>query len=394
MGRLRRTMRMERLESRSLLAAALGIADVVVDQATAEPQVATSIEINNAAGIRAATVEILYDQNLLQADLASVRAGSIWEGKGVAIANLNDQDGKITAFIFATEDMSLSSGTLLDIDFMFNEGTPEDARAHVGLGSVRLNEGDIPVSAVPMPGHKTIDGSITRQAGAGRPQIQEPIRSAPRPDVPVQFAVAVRNEVPQASATQRLPEPSRVAAPSVAAKAVATPPQELPMHRRPLAGDGPQPATETHDRFHCAPWSGTTSGKIIENPPLATAGVSNNLLLPPPAEFVIDTLSSQAAVKGPAGEARALPFAVLEKPGILTGRSAPDSPHVLLAVKAKQVSEVLDPVQRSPVMVKSLPLFVSSASSNHAARFSDPLLWLLSGRGSGESQNNGVNEED
>src|SRR5690606_31850205 len=154
MRRLRRTMRMERLESRSLLAAALGIADVVVDQATGEPQVATSIEIDNAAGIRAATVEILYDPNLLQADLASVRAGTIWEGKGVAIANLNDQDGKVTAFIFASEDMSLTSGSLLDIDFVFNEDTPANARAHVGLGSVRLNEGDIPISPVPMPGHQ------------------------------------------------------------------------------------------------------------------------------------------------------------------------------------------------------------------------------------------------
>src|SRR5690606_24505880 len=130
-------------------------------------------------------------------------------------------------------DMSLSSGTLLDIDFMFNEGTPADARAHVGLGSVRLNEGNIPISAVPMPGHKTINGSITRGAGAVRPQIQEPVRSALRPDVPVQSAVAVRSEVPPMRETQLLPNASDVATPIAPAKAVATPPRELLGHRGP-----------------------------------------------------------------------------------------------------------------------------------------------------------------
>ena len=401
MGRLRRTMRMERLESRSLLAAALGIADVVVDQTAGEPQVATSIEINNAAGIRAATVEILYDQNLLQADLASVRAGSIWEGKGVAISNLNDEDGKITAFIFASEDMSLTSGSLLDIDFVFNEDTPANARAHVGLGSVRLNEGDIPISPVPMPGHQTIDGSITRGAGPAQRDApaaaQSPLQpgSPPKPTLPRHAADTLPRETPQVRAPQRPSSPVPAAAPTAPPTIIKH--QALPRPNGLLASETSQPDPVHHGSLHCAPASSAATetmldtlaqpfGPLIDSP-LGEVAVAL-------AEYTADLPGPQAvaeypAVGEPPAEAPNLAGSLIEKPTATGEQPAADSADALLATRAKPALEVGGTVRRSHPTPKTFSLFIGSPQSSRAGGFSEPLLWLLSHREPVEPQSDG-----
>lgn len=384
MRRLRRTMRMERLESRSLLAAALGIADVVVDQATGEPQVATSIEIDNAAGIRAATVEILYDPNLLQADLASVRAGTIWEGKGVAIANLNDQDGKVTAFIFATEDMNLSSGTLLDIDFMFHDDSPADARAHLGLGAVRINEGDIPISAAPLPGHKTIDGSITRQAGAALPQLQDPVKPTPQPRSPGQHAVTAPREQPQANAPEQIAPAPQGPVPVVphqdqtppqppTASQNHTPQQQSAAAVIPAASMGPTPVPATHAGFLCAPRSSAMEPSQVD------AGGFSDVL--PPLVDAAAQLASVQPLTNPIAEAPLLPVAALEEPNKVLSSSVSDSPPGLETAKAKQLLDTTEFPRRTPLMPKALPLFAGSAKSGNTDAFSSALLWMFRRRG-------------
>ena len=191
MSRLRRTICVERLESRALLAASLGIPALVVQSTGSEPQMVASIEIENVVGLRAATVEIRYDQNVLQPDIKSVRAGSLWDGKGLAIANINEQDGTLTAFVFATQDLQLSTGTLLDIDFAFLGAATENAAAHLQIDDLRLNEGDIPVAGMttePVKNQRDTSPRPGRSSAADLPAEGEtlptPVAPPNKPSVP------------------------------------------------------------------------------------------------------------------------------------------------------------------------------------------------------------------
>ncbi len=386
MGRLRRTMRMERLESRSLLAAALGIADIVIDQTAGEPQVATSVEINNAAGIRAATVEILYDQELLQADLASVRAGSIWEGKGVAIANLNDEGGKITAFIFASEDMNLSSGSLLDIDFVFNEDSPGNARAHVGLGSVRLNEGDIPISAAPIPGQATIGGSITRRSGPTptdtSASANSPQRPAPlRPTLPLR---PVGQPTPQPTAPpQQLGLPLGVAP---VAAANVTSPRFPSQSSGPTAAENQPTSSQGHTDNHCAPI--TAAGRVSSQDLHAASSYSAPLtaidqLSADDWEQVTELVGPPAPTDPNTGDGSALALPLLspltEQPAVATNQAVAGPPEAALADRAKQAPGADDTPKRPMLPPRPVSLYGGSANPSRSGGFGT-LLWLLSQR--------------
>lgn len=391
MGRLRRTMRIERLESRSLFAAALGIADIVIDQATGESQVATSIEINNAAGIRAATVEIIYDQDLLQADLSSVRAGTIWEGKGVAIANLNDEDGKITAFVFSTEDMSLSSGTLLDIDFIFNDDSPANARARVGLGSVRINEGDIPISAAPIPGQKTIAGSITRQADSIRPDTQNPVelplKSAPSKPAPLPRPTATWGAefTPQWKAPS-YPPASRPAALPVSSQQSSPASNSSPTAEEPAAGP------QDHTSLHCTPISNADIAAVTAGGdtafPVASASAIDEAL-PHVLEHSADLFGPQPPVEDALDEglsdAPALLGPITEPTAVTADLPLVESADMQPIVRAKQALDAGDYPRRLPLPGRAVAWSTGSQAPSRSNGFSS-LLWLLSHRSPSEPQ--------
>src|SRR5690606_14960631 len=105
-------------------------------------------------------------------------------GKGLAIANINEQDGTLTAFVFATQDLQLSTGTLLDIDFAFLGAANENAAAHLQLDDLRLNEGEIPVEGMttePVKNHSDTSPRPGRSSAADLPAEGEalPIQVAP-----------------------------------------------------------------------------------------------------------------------------------------------------------------------------------------------------------------------
>ena len=145
MGKLRRRFGFERLESRSLMAA-----DFVSEsppQATSispisESPFAASIDIDSVRGLRAASVEIRFDQDKLKADQTSVRAGSAWGGKGLAIANVNNDEGTINIFLFAANETDGASGSLIEIDFQRHESSTDDRPPKIDVESLRINDGD------------------------------------------------------------------------------------------------------------------------------------------------------------------------------------------------------------------------------------------------------------
>jgi hypothetical protein len=343
MDRSRRRMRLEQLESRTLLAATIGIPDLVLDGDSPDSQFVASVEIANAPGVRAATVEIHYDQTLLQADLDSVRAGSIWDGKAVAIANVNESEGTITAFVFATEDMSLSSGSLLDIDFLFNDDTVGTARANISVGSLRLNEGDIPVSSTPIRGQSAIDGSITRKASAESTQsAAAPTRPQSHPLPQPSLATTKPANLPDHAA---LSEHAAAAAQAMIARPINARPTEInprQLQPAPTQLDPPQPANEP-------PVVAPAAAAPI-NPPavpvLLTAPVivptTSPVIVPPRTRVAAVSVDPRSPVAAPADPSTSAEHRVCTAPLTVEVVSGPELPATLL-LAIGEAEEVFGP---------------------------------------------------
>jgi hypothetical protein len=146
MGKLRRRFGFERLESRYLMAAGLtpevALSETPISSLSTPPPFAASIDIDAVQGLRAAAVEIRFDQDKFKADQTSVRAGSAWGGKGMAIANVNNDEGTINIFLFAANETDGVSGSLIEIDFEHHESTGNDQPPKIDVESVRINDGD------------------------------------------------------------------------------------------------------------------------------------------------------------------------------------------------------------------------------------------------------------
>ncbi len=157
------------LEARRVLSAAAGVQALsnvyvhVPDNLTGQPsqQVATPVDIDNAAGVRAAEIRINYDTTLLDADVSSVQAGSVWTDSAQVVANVDDTSGTIIAWVFAPEALGSGGGSLLNVEFTVKGTATVGDSTAIDLAQVRLNEGAIVPSPEPVPGPDSTDGLIT-----------------------------------------------------------------------------------------------------------------------------------------------------------------------------------------------------------------------------------------
>lgn len=178
MGKLRRRFGFERLESRLLMAAdfAPEISPRGNANTGAEAPFAASIDIDAVQGLRAASVEIRFDQDKFKADQTSVRAGSAWGGKGLAIANVNNDEGTINIFLFAANETDGASGSLIEIDFQRHESPTDDQPPKIDVESLRINDGDpAMVSAIRDSQLKILPPGSGGPPSGDAPQIDQPL---------------------------------------------------------------------------------------------------------------------------------------------------------------------------------------------------------------------------
>ena len=170
----KKTLRLgfEQLEPRNLLSgttvAAATVYVNIPDNLMGQPggQVVAPVNIDNAAGIRGAEIDINYDPNLLHTDDASVLAGSAWPQGTQVVANVNDSAGTIVVFVSTAEGLNSGSGSLLQVQFVAQSTAPVGGSTAVDLAKVLLNEGEIVPNPQPQPGPDSTDGKITF-VGAG-----------------------------------------------------------------------------------------------------------------------------------------------------------------------------------------------------------------------------------
>jgi hypothetical protein len=152
-----RRLRYELLETRDLLTS-VQISDEFVGHPAS--LVTVRVEIDDATGVRAAEIRIEYDTSQLDVQPKDITAGSAWDGKALVMANVDEQAGVIVVFAFATESLAEGSGSLIDVSFRIrSDARPTEAA--IDLAELRLNEGQIELSAKPVPGSDTTDGLIT-----------------------------------------------------------------------------------------------------------------------------------------------------------------------------------------------------------------------------------------
>ena len=152
-----RRLRYELLETRDLLTA-VQIADGVVGHPAGH--VTVPVDIDDATGVRAAEIRIEYDTAKLDVLAKDITAGSAWNGKAIAMANIDEQAGTIVVFVFSAERLTEGTGSLIDVSFRIRSDV-RVTKATVDLVEVRLNEGQIELTATPVSGVDTTDGLIT-----------------------------------------------------------------------------------------------------------------------------------------------------------------------------------------------------------------------------------------
>ncbi|XZE20026.1 hypothetical protein SH449x_005360 [Pirellulaceae bacterium SH449] len=151
--------RFERLEERKLFS----LSNFLVESSLPkESQDSALIYLPEISGLRAASVELTYNQDLVKIDPKSLRAGSIWGNRGLAIANVDEEAGRIVAFIFASREVPAGAGSLLEFDFTHNDSnhSSQDQLEFI-IESLSLNEGKIATEA---------EGEGTAEITWSRPQ--------------------------------------------------------------------------------------------------------------------------------------------------------------------------------------------------------------------------------
>lgn len=159
MSSFARRLGFENLELRRLLAA-VNIPDDLSGQVGAE--VATPINIDNAAGVRGAEIRIAYDPNILTLDADDIVAGSSWgeASDTQVVANVDADAGTIIIFISSSSELPTGAGSLAVLGFRIRETVTPDTTLAIDLVEVRLNEGAISVNPAPVAGPDPTDGSI------------------------------------------------------------------------------------------------------------------------------------------------------------------------------------------------------------------------------------------
>ncbi|MCA9142095.1 MAG: hypothetical protein KDB05_04890 [Planctomycetales bacterium] len=160
-----RRLRYELLETRDLLTAVHIASDHIRHT---NNHVKVPVNIDDATGVRAAEIRIEYDTTQLDVRPSDITAGSAWGGKALVMSNVDEAAGTIVAFVFATKNIESGSGGLIDVSFTIRKDAQE-AQTVVDLAEVRLNEGQVPLTAVPVAGFDTTDGVITIRRSVVRP---------------------------------------------------------------------------------------------------------------------------------------------------------------------------------------------------------------------------------
>jgi len=146
MRKVSRRFQVERLESRCLCAA-LDVVDQPTTVASVSLQDEASIDVSEVQGLRGAALEISFDHQRLQVDPRDVRAGSAWGGKGMSIANVDNDEGTINVFVFSARESELSHGSLVEIDFRRNgseaDGDGDGVLPLIDVNRLRLNDNEI-----------------------------------------------------------------------------------------------------------------------------------------------------------------------------------------------------------------------------------------------------------
>ncbi|WP_372724180.1 cohesin domain-containing protein [Novipirellula sp.] len=156
----------QQLESRRLLAS-VSMPSAIVDsvpEISAAVEVSTPVEVSGAQGVRAAEVRIQFDPAEVTTDATRIQAGSVWNGRGTVIANVDEHAGTIVAFVYSTKPVAHDEGGLIDIGFAVKQDRPSPKPIEIDLQQVRLNEGQISLAEPPIVGADASDGKIRARA--------------------------------------------------------------------------------------------------------------------------------------------------------------------------------------------------------------------------------------
>ncbi|WP_144057837.1 cohesin domain-containing protein [Novipirellula maiorica] len=166
--------------------ASVSIPNAIIESGSdvsAAAEVSTPVEVSGAQGVRAAEVRIQFDPTEVTTDTTRIQAGSVWNGRGTVIANVDEQAGTIVAFVYSTKPVAEDAGGLIDIGFAVKQDRISVKPIDIDLQQVRLNEGQIALTEAPVVGADASDGKIVTQAS----------------DVPQASEVRRASEIPQAS---------------------------------------------------------------------------------------------------------------------------------------------------------------------------------------------------
>lgn len=156
----RKRFALEQLESRQLLAA-VGFSGNLSGQVGA--LVAAPVSIDSALGVRAATIRIHYDPTVLTLSQENVTAGSAWSSATDTqiTTNVNQTTGVAVVFLNASTALTASNASLVQFGFVVRSGASAGIVSKIDLTEVRLNEGAIAVTPLPIAWIDSTDGSIT-----------------------------------------------------------------------------------------------------------------------------------------------------------------------------------------------------------------------------------------
>ncbi|WP_254509284.1 cohesin domain-containing protein [Anatilimnocola floriformis] len=164
--RLLRRLSFESFETRCLLA----VVDIPDDlQGVPQQQVASPVNIDNAAGIRAAEIRLKYDPTVLDISDSQIVKGSVWgsDANVQVVANIDAVNGVIAVFISGADGLPSGSGSLVNFNFTVKAGATVGSTTTLDLTTVRLNEGAIVVNPAPQAGADATDGVITIGGSSG-----------------------------------------------------------------------------------------------------------------------------------------------------------------------------------------------------------------------------------
>lgn len=160
----RKRLVLEQLESRQLLAA-VSIAGNLNGQVGA--LISVPVAIDSAVGVRGATIRVNYDASVLTLSQENVTAGSAWSSATDTqiTTNVNQTTGAVVVFLSASTDLTSTSSSLVQLGFVVRAGATVGTNSTIDLAEVRLNEGEISVNPLPIPGADSTDGSINIVSG-------------------------------------------------------------------------------------------------------------------------------------------------------------------------------------------------------------------------------------